>query len=288
LVRVRGWAGDDYLEYVYRFKADDLPNHDFVPRLWATRRVGALLDQVRTVGWSQRLEDEIRELGLGYGVVTPYTEFVIEDQDTGAASADNMALYSNAELNQASGRVAIEARLQNQAYQQAAQADLAQGANLVNYGQHSLAEIGAQQVDLSLLQGRQDLDEPITGEWLEDNLPPSRLVEFGSEEYFALASDPEVRPYLQSGREVVFSYQGEVIAVSDQKAEIVDQDRLQEVQSTNPALHGKTPDSATFLAFSTAFPWLHSGLALVAVLLISLCLLLTAAVLGYLVRVIVR
>jgi hypothetical protein len=175
---------------------------------------------VRTKGWSLTLEEEIRDLGLAYGVVTPYTEFAIENQANGAASAGSMALYNEDGLHQASGRVAIEARLQNQAYQQAVQAGLAQGANLANYGQHSLAEFGNQQVDLSLLLGRQDLGEPITAAWLENNLRPGRIVEFGSKEYFALASDPEMRPYLQSGREVIFSYEGEVIAIQDQGSEI--------------------------------------------------------------------
>jgi hypothetical protein len=42
-----------------------------------------------------------------------------------------------------------------------------------------------------------------------------RTVEFGSEEYFRLAADPEVRPFLQGGPNVVFQYGDEVIAVRD-------------------------------------------------------------------------
>jgi Ca-activated chloride channel family protein len=214
-VRIRGWAGEDRQEYVYRFDLDETAGHDFVPRLWATRRVGALLDSVRVEGASQAPVDEIRDLGLSYGIVTPYTASVIEGQVEGAASAENMALYDLQEVNQASGRVTIEARMQNQAYQQAAQADLANGANVGNFGKHSLAQVGEQQVDLSLLQGRQDLDGPISDEWLKRNVRVDRVVEFGSEEYFALAADPEVRPFLQGGRNVVFLHLGEVIVIQD-------------------------------------------------------------------------
>jgi Ca-activated chloride channel family protein len=214
-VRVRGRAGDERREYLYRFGLRDLADRDFVSRLWATRRVGALLDRVRVEGSSQVLVDEIRQLGLDYGIVTPYTSFVIEGQALGAASAENMALYGSAELNQASGRVTIQARVQNQDYQQAAQAELATGANVTNYGQHSLAEVGALQVDLSLLQGRTDLEAPIEEDWLGQNLQIDRTIAFGSEEYFSLASDPKARPFLQSGRNVVFAYGGEVIAVRD-------------------------------------------------------------------------
>ena len=62
-VRVRGRAGGERREYVYHFDLEETGGRDFVPRLWATRRVGALLDQVRVEGESQALVDEIRDLG---------------------------------------------------------------------------------------------------------------------------------------------------------------------------------------------------------------------------------
>ncbi len=211
---VRGLAGGQVREYVYTFDLSQAGGHDFVPRLWATRRVGALLDRVRVKGESEALVAEIRELGLSYGLVTPYTTFVIAGQAAGAASAANMDLYNRSGLNDASGQITIQARVQNQAYQQADQANLANGANVVNWGRHSLAQVGTQNVDLGLLQGR-TLDGPITAEWIAANIGADRTVEFGSEEYFALARDPAARPFLQSGSNVVFSYQGQVIAVTD-------------------------------------------------------------------------
>jgi Ca-activated chloride channel family protein len=218
-VRVRGRAGEERCEYVYHFNLAEagggrVGGFDFVPRLWATRRAGALLDRVRVAGENPALVDEIRELGLSYGIVTPYTAFVIEGLVEGAASTANMDLYNREELNQATGQVTIQARVQNQAYQQAAQADLAVGANVVNYGQRSLAQVGVQQVDLSLLRGK-DLEGPISDEWIERNVQVDRVVEFGSEEYFRLAADPDVRPFLQGGANVVFAHRGEVIAVRD-------------------------------------------------------------------------
>jgi Ca-activated chloride channel family protein len=214
-VRVRGQAGEETRQYVYHFDLAQTGGHDFVPRLWATRRVGELLDQVRVDGESQALVDEIRELGLGYGLITPYTTFIIEAQTKGAASAANMALYGNqTELNRASGQTTIQARVQNQAYQQATQANQASGANVLNYDQRSLAQVASQNVDLSLLQEKSNLlNEPITDEWIARNIHVDRTVTFGSEEYFALADDPATRPFLQSGRNVVFAYQGEIVAV---------------------------------------------------------------------------
>ncbi len=52
-------------------------SHEFLPNLWAMRRVGHLLDQIRTNGESKELRDEIIQLGTRYGIVTPYTSYLV-------------------------------------------------------------------------------------------------------------------------------------------------------------------------------------------------------------------
>jgi Ca-activated chloride channel family protein len=215
-VRVRGRAGGEVREYVYHYDLAATRGADadtgFVARLWATRRTGALLDRVRVEGESSVLVAEVRALGLRYGLVTPYTTFVVEARAGGAASAANMDLYGRADLNAASGETTVQARVQNQMYQEAARADLAAGANVSSYGRHSLAQVGAQQVDLSLLAER-EVEGPLSAEWLVGNVEVDRTIEFGSDEYWDLAADPAARAFLQSGTNVVFAYGAEVLAV---------------------------------------------------------------------------
>jgi len=56
--------------------------NEFIPRLWATRRVGYLLDEIRLHGENSELRDEVTELARQYGIVTPYTAYLIaEDED---------------------------------------------------------------------------------------------------------------------------------------------------------------------------------------------------------------
>ena len=56
--------------------------HEFIPRLWATRRVGYLLDEIRLHGENAELKDEVTELARKYGIVTPYTAYlIVEDED---------------------------------------------------------------------------------------------------------------------------------------------------------------------------------------------------------------
>jgi Ca-activated chloride channel family protein len=56
--------------------------HEFIPRLWATRRIGHLLEQIRLHGESSELKDEVVQLARKHGLVTPYTAFLIlEDEE---------------------------------------------------------------------------------------------------------------------------------------------------------------------------------------------------------------
>jgi Ca-activated chloride channel family protein len=53
---------------------------DFIPRLWAIRKVGFLLEEIRLNGERPELRDEVTALGKKFGIVTPYTSYlVVED-----------------------------------------------------------------------------------------------------------------------------------------------------------------------------------------------------------------
>ena len=67
-----------------RFRYEvDLPRreneNDFIPRLWAARKAGALTAQVRLHGPNPELVEEIRQLGLRYGIITEYTSYLVEE-----------------------------------------------------------------------------------------------------------------------------------------------------------------------------------------------------------------
>ncbi len=79
---------------VFEYRADaakESKEHDFVPRLWAIRKVGYLLDEIRLHGEKPELKDEIVALGKKYGIVTPYTSYlVVEDHPIAANRARPM------------------------------------------------------------------------------------------------------------------------------------------------------------------------------------------------------
>lgn len=84
-IRLKGRVGEEPVEYVYEGTFADGPKreHDFVPALWAERRVGVLLDSMRLNGSHPELLDEIVRLGTEHNIVTPYTSHLIVEEGLG-------------------------------------------------------------------------------------------------------------------------------------------------------------------------------------------------------------
>src|SRR6266699_4490015 len=61
--------------------ADETTEHDFIPRLWATRRVGYLLEEIRLHGENAEIKEEVTELARKYSIVTPYTAYLIVEDE---------------------------------------------------------------------------------------------------------------------------------------------------------------------------------------------------------------
>jgi Ca-activated chloride channel homolog len=81
-IQIEGQMGGDKKRFAYDVKfARASTEHDFIPRLWATRRVGYLLDEIRLRGESKELRDEVTELARQYAIVTPYTAYLILEDE---------------------------------------------------------------------------------------------------------------------------------------------------------------------------------------------------------------
>lgn len=82
VLRLRGKRRGADVEVVeeIRFPEAETGN-GFLPRLWAVRRVGFLLDEMRRVGETSEVKDEVVKLARRFGIVTPYTSYlIVEDQ----------------------------------------------------------------------------------------------------------------------------------------------------------------------------------------------------------------
>src|SRR5260221_7206766 len=72
--------------YTYKNLAfpDNAGGQAFIPRLWATRKIGVLLNQIRLNGQTPELVDSVVRLSVRYGIITPYTSYLIQEGDINA------------------------------------------------------------------------------------------------------------------------------------------------------------------------------------------------------------
>lgn len=85
-----------------------------LPRLWATRKIGYLLKQIRLNGLDQETIDQIVYLSIRYGIITPYTSYLVtEPSPLGAGEQERIASeefdsFQEQALSPTFGRQAVE------------------------------------------------------------------------------------------------------------------------------------------------------------------------------------
>lgn len=207
--------------------------HEFLPRLWATRRVGWLMEQIRTYGESRELRDEVVELGTRYGIVTPYTSYLaLEPGAQDAAQAQDFA------GGVAGGRVRPELRGRRQVSPPAPMAPpppppsapvATTGAGAVQASKAARAQQEAVSLDGIVVTSAtvQTVGNKTfylrDGTWTDSELEsagrlPETRLEFGSEAYFGLLKrEPELARYFALGERVAVVSGGRIYRVEAAK-----------------------------------------------------------------------
>jgi Ca-activated chloride channel family protein len=126
-VTLRGTVGGQ--EQSFDFPADLVDHSDddtnaFVAKLWATRRVGEIIDELDLKGRNEELINELVALATEHGILTPYTSFLADETSDVRNVAENLGRASREveALNQTSGRYGIAQRVAKGSLQLAAQA----------------------------------------------------------------------------------------------------------------------------------------------------------------------
>jgi Ca-activated chloride channel family protein len=210
----------------------------FIARLWATRRIGELLNRIRLDGETPELIDSIISLSIRFGIITPYTSFLIDENDILTQSGQDAAREAFAEeaellSSQASGANAVGAADMAAGFAAAA----APAASSVTRSSGALpspaATMGApggassiapadeaapQEAVIQTVGGKTFLLQ--NGVWTDTQFAPDTMttepVAFLSDAYFALVSEqPALAPYLALGERVIVVYEGVVYEVTD-------------------------------------------------------------------------
>ena len=160
---------------------------EFLPRLWATRKVGFLLDEIRLHGEEQELVDAIVALSKRYGIITPYTSFLIVEDDLPVPT------LGGEDFSADSGAGAVAASEAVRGYEEA--------ENTAQVRSTEVRYVGDKTFFLR------------DGFWQDSQYEegePVREYAFGSRAYFGLvALRPELGRYLSVGKSLILSYGGE-------------------------------------------------------------------------------
>ncbi len=182
---------------------------EFIAPLWATRKIGYLLAQIRLHGENREAVDEIVALAIRYGIVTPYTSFLIQE---------------DADVLSQEGRTSAGSSVQKNAPPPAAAPT--SGADAVGKSQAN-SEIK----DANTAPTSQDGKVKYAGDkafimrngvWTDTTFVPEKMtttkIAFGSTQYFDLLKQhPEWSKYVAVGERVIFVVNGvayEIVAGS--------------------------------------------------------------------------
>ncbi len=199
--------------------------NSFIPRIWANRKVGVLVDAIRQAGADpaantnsaamKELVDEIIALSTKYGILTEYTSFL--------ATESKMRSFSGQSLDEA--RKDVRSNLESRAMRERSgaggavqqmniKAQAAAPASVGNYAfKQEAADGRIEDVTITTVQNVADRTFfQRNNRWVDSQLlsteaeKPDRTIEFGSDEYMTLARD-----LARENRQVALALGGDVL-----------------------------------------------------------------------------
>ena len=185
---------------------------DFVARLWATRKIGYLLAEIRRSGPEPELVEAVTELSLRYGIVTPYTSYLVLEPNVVAMPAgDAMAdrqFFDSARVYERGAQAAQEMAAAPAAGEAAVAASQARSAL------QEAETVRDEAAQMRFVAGRsfamQSLVQAPDGQvlelWVDQAYTPgmrTTTIEFGSDAYFALLDEPGMAEWLALSPELI-------------------------------------------------------------------------------------
>ena len=260
-VVLRGEVDGQRTSYRYenqRFRSSG--GADFLPRLWATRKIGALLNEVRLNGPDEETIDQIVRLSIRYGIVTPYTSYLVTEPDAiGFEAQDEIGdqvfdFMSEAPMavtgEEAVGRAVAESEISEEDKAQTHEGDSAEVIRFA--GTHTFKRVD--------------------GVWVETAYDPESMelqkVPFLSDVYFELADrSSQISAALALGERVILVAGGRVYEVVSSDTEPEDlilpppeqsEESSEELQA--PGASAPTRREEPYQDPGFSFPCLGSGI----------------------------
>lgn len=230
-IRLTGLKRGDLKSYVYdcRFPSEVQPGNDFLARIWAMCKIGYLLDALRLHGDNKELKDEVIRLSKLYGIMTPYTSFLIMEDEQQAVRGGRAAVGPRSMAPAMDGMFKLKGGEMRRA---AAGQEAAQGEDSVTQSQGNARLRGAPaSAPAKLLYDIKESNRTAdgtqlmnfigdktfyqeNGRWVDasyDGKAKTRKLRLFSKEYYDfIAANAAVGRYLSQGDQVVLCWAGQV------------------------------------------------------------------------------
>jgi Ca-activated chloride channel family protein len=269
-ITLRGLVNGEAKEFVFDDQAFRTEGGEpFIARLWATRKIGYLLSEIRLRGYNQEMVDEIITLSTTYGIATPYTSFFVPEPQivTQPRAVDQMGAVPLPTTAPAPAAVVELGR----AIERAAERALAAAPAQAPAGEAAVADSRARETLRSATTAvggaesgtRRALDKTFAsqaGMWVDTTYTadlPQQAVAFGSEDYFGLLADhPEWAAYFAVSSNIIVVLDGTAYVVTDDGqplAAIQEPNQpTQTVSSPQPPAEATTPVAGSDAAVQPA------------------------------------
>lgn len=233
---------------------------EYIPRLWAARRIGYLMNEIRMNGQNKELVDEVIELSQKYGILTEYTSFLVKEDlplalqptapgtpferrsrlsqtDSAAPSAGGFfggfGMAGSTAARPLSQSVGKEAVVESEVLQnQLQRAESLSSQNVMfRYDEESRKKV--EKIQGVRYAGKQAFFQRGKA-WVStqfDEKKPIIQVKPYSDAYFQLAElSPEISKILALGAEVSFIHKGQMIQITEKGEEKLTEEQLKSLQ----------------------------------------------------------
>ncbi len=197
---------------------------DYVPYVWAQRKIGFLLDEIRLHGSQDELIDEIVRLSKRFGIVTPYTSYLVREPEK--VTQANFAYTARRSVMQSvrapsTGKAAVD---QSVRMSQLRMASKAVGQTLILDGEkietsRAIRNVGTRTFYLT------------ENTWVESNYTEGQEVlkirVYSKAQSQLLERDPSLGKVMALGENVIFLVSGKAIEIGDEGLEELSEEDLQ-------------------------------------------------------------
>ena len=216
--------------FIFTFDFDQATTRNaFVPRLWASRKIAALIDAIRQLGADghtpppndprmKELVDEIVRLSTEFGILTEYTAFLARE-GTDLAARDDIRRSAGRNLEER----AMEVRSGLGSVNQSANYGKMRAQKSLNF-RNDFYDAEMNEVSIATVQQVNDRAFYKRGNrWVDSRMvtkdgqqKPSRVIEVGSEEFWTL-----VKRLAKENRPGCIALKGEILLDLDGEAVLV-------------------------------------------------------------------